>query len=301
MGTRSDSTSIRKCLVITELHNESDATHRERTCLYTHVSDKTPQDRHVQLLMHCYPPPGEDESKESDVANMFDTIAKRYDFLNRVLSFGLDRSWRRTAVRRLGRQEGGRILDIATGTGDVALLTLGLHPKEVVGVDIAGQMLQIARKKALRKSCQEKVSFVLGSAEDLPFQTDSFDAAIVAFGVRNFANLNAGLRSIERVLKPQAPLVVLEFSEPTSLPVRTLYKAYSRWILPRIGRAFSGISGPYRYLPDSIEVFPDTQDFLMRLQECGFVETRAEPLTFGIVSLYTGYATGNITESTDGI
>ena len=221
---------------------------------------------------------------------MFDAIAQRYDFLNRVLSFGLDRAWRRAAIRRLGQKKGGRILDVATGTGDVALLTLKLEPEEVVGVDIADAMLQVARKKMIRKSFPSKISFMQGSAEQLPFKTGSFDAAIVAFGVRNFADLDAGLRSIRRVLKPCAPLVVLEFSQPINQPIRALYKVYARWILPRIGRIFSGVKGPYKYLPDSIEIFPSGQNFLRRLEKCGFEQTRAEPLTFGIVSLYTGYS-----------
>ena len=242
--------------------------------------------------MQYYPPVGEDESKEAQVSTMFDAIAPRYDFLNRVLSFGLDRAWRHAAIRQLGQQKGGRILDIATGTGDVALLTLKLNPKEVIGVDIADAMLQVARKKIARQSRHDRISFVQGSAEQLPFDADSFDAAIVAFGVRNFANLDAGLSSIGGVLKPGAPLVVLEFSQPTMQPVRVLYEAYSRWILPGIGRAISGVTGPYRYLPDSIAAFPSGQDFLTRLEQCGFERTRAKPLTFGIVSLYTGYATG---------
>ncbi|MCY4160050.1 MAG: bifunctional demethylmenaquinone methyltransferase/2-methoxy-6-polyprenyl-1,4-benzoquinol methylase UbiE [Bacteroidetes bacterium] len=241
--------------------------------------------------MRYYPPTGENKSKESQVATMFDAIAPRYDILNRVLSIGLDRVWRNAAIRRLGNQKGGRILDVATGTGDIALAALKLEPKEIIGIDIADAMLQVARKKAIRKSPQERVSFVQGSAEQLPFRTDSFDAAIVAFGVRNFANLHAGLCSIKQVLKPGAPFVVLEFSQPTLWPIKAFYKAYSRWILPNIGRIFSGVDGPYKYLPDSIEVFPNGQNFLMRLEQCGFNQTRVEPLTFGIVSLYTGYAT----------
>lgn len=241
--------------------------------------------------MRYYPPVGESESKEADVAAMFDAIARRYDLLNRILSFGLDRTWRRAAIRRLGRQKDGRILDVATGTGDVACATLALSPKEVVGVDIADGMLEVARKKVMRTPGQGLISFVHGSAEDLPFPAESFDAAIVAFGVRNFANLDTGLCSISRVLKPQAPLVVLEFSQPTLPPIRILYELYSRWILPWVGRALSGVTGPYKYLPDSIEVFPHGQHFLQRLEQCGFEHTRAEPLTFGIASLYTGYAT----------
>lgn len=241
--------------------------------------------------MRYYPTISENEQKESEVAAMFDAIAHRYDLLNRVLSFGLDRTWRRAAIRRLGEQKNGRILDIATGTGDIALATLRLEPMEIVGVDIAEVMLISARQKAARKFPGAPLVFVRGSAERLPFETDSFDAAIVAFGVRNFSNLDAGLRSIGRVLKPQAPLVILEFGQPETKPVRALYRFYSRLMLPRIGRVLSGVTGPYDYLPDSIQAFPHGPEFLTRLEECGFEDTLAEPLTFGIVSLYTGYAT----------
>ncbi len=240
--------------------------------------------------MRYYPPVGENESKEGEVSTMFNAIAQRYDLLNRFLSLGFDRRWRNKAIRRLGKQEGNRILDVATGTGDVALASLRLRPKEVVGVDIADGMLDVARKKAAKKSIQNQISFVSGSAEQLPFAPHSFDAAIVAFGVRNFANLNAGLSMIRQVLRPGAPLVVLEFSQPTARPIQALYQLYSRQILPRIGRLLSGVSGPYEYLPDSIEVFPSGSNFLTRLNECGFKRTTVEPLTFGIVSLYIGYA-----------
>jgi len=238
--------------------------------------------------MRYYPPVGENESKEVQVATMFDAIAQRYDVLNRVLSFGLDHVWRTAAVRRLGQQKGKRILDVATGTGDVALEALKLQPEEIVGVDIADAMLEVARKKVIQKSLQERISFVQASAEQLPFDSGSFDAAIIAFGVRNFASLDAGLRSIKRVLKPCAPLVVLEFSHPTIRSVRAFYQAYSRWILPGIGRVFSGVDGPYKYLPDSIEVFPRGENFLIRLEQCGFDQTQVKPLTCGIVSIYTG-------------
>lgn len=242
--------------------------------------------------MRYYPTVGEDEHKESEVAAMFDAIAHRYDLLNRVLSFGLDRRWRRAAIRRLGEQKNGRILDVATGTGDVALATLQLEPTEVVGIDIAEVMLMSARQKAARKFPGAPLVFMRGSAERLPFETDSFDAAVVAFGVRNFSNLDAGLRSIGRVLKPQAPLVILEFGQPDTRLIQSCYGMYSRLILPRIGRVLSGVTGPYKYLPDSIKAFPHGQEFIGRLEECGFENTFAEPLTFGVVSLYTGYATG---------
>jgi len=247
--------------------------------------------------MRHYPPVGENEGKEAEVATMFNAIAQRYDFLNRVLSFGLDRLWRQAAIRRLGQLEGRCILDIATGTGDVALATLRFNPSEVVGVDIAEKMLNKARQKSVPKKFKGTLSFVNGSAEQLPFPSNHFDAAIVAFGVRNFENLDAGLCSIERTLKPNAPLVVLEFSQPSVQPIRGLYQLYSRFILPRIGRAISGISGPYEYLPDSIGVFPSGGEFLNRLEKCGFTNTNSKPLTCGIVSLYTGYATGKINPS----
>ena len=242
--------------------------------------------------MRHYPPVGENESKEAQVASMFDAIAKRYDFLNRVLSFGLDGFWRREAIQKLGTQKGKRILDVATGTGDVALSLLRLHPEKVVGVDIAEKMLENARKKRIPRYYTGELSFVQGSAESLPLLTSTYDAAIVAFGVRNFANLDAGLRSIERVLKPKSPLVVLEFGQPTSPFVRRLYQFYSRFILPTIGQSISGVRGPYDYLPDSIEEFPSGHAFLQRLLECGFEHTQSETLTCGIVHLYTGYATG---------
>ena len=250
--------------------------------------------------MRYYPPVGENELKEAEVATMFNAIAQRYDKLNRVLSFGLDRVWRTAAIRRLGNQFGKRVLDVATGTGDVAFAMLELKPEEIMGVDISDEMLQIARQKSSRYD-GESIYFVKASAEQLPFESNSFNGAIVAFGVRNFANLDAGLRSIKRVLKPQAPLVVLEFSQPKSRLIQMLYRIYSRWILPRIGRVLSGVTGPYTYLPDSIEVFPSGQSFLARLQQCGFERTRAEPLTFGIVSLYIGYATEDHHDETGGI
>ncbi len=247
--------------------------------------------------MRHYPPVGESEDKEVEVAIMFDAIARRYDLLNRMLSFGFDGWWRRAAIRRLGELDGGRILDVATGTGDVALSALRLRPREVVGIDIAEAMLEEARRKVVPEEFNGRLSFVRGSAERLPFPPNSFDAAIVAFGVRNFANLDAGLRSIQRVLVPKAPLIVLEFSQPTIRPIRSLYQLYSRFILPKIGRTISGIAGPYEYLPESIGVFPSGDEFLKRLEKCGFIQTRSEPLTCGIVSIYSGYASGNTNQS----
>ncbi len=250
--------------------------------------------------MRYYPPVGENKSKEAEVADMFNAIAQRYDKLNRILSFGLDRLWRSSAIRRLGNQFEKRVLDVATGTGDIAFSLLDLHPKEIVGVDISEEMLQVARRKSSFQG-SDRIRFVNASAEQLPFDRDRFHGAIVAFGVRNFADLEAGLRSVQRVLKPFAPLVILEFSRPENRLVHMLYRMYSKWILPKIGRALSGVTGPYTYLPDSIEAFPSGQNFLTRLEQCGFERTRVEPLTFGIVSLYIGYATKGDQDEIHGI
>ncbi len=238
--------------------------------------------------MEYYPPVSEKEGKKARVAAMFDAIAARYDLVNRVLSFGIDRGWRKKAIRQLGPQKGGRILDLATGTGDVAMAVLQLDPAQVVGVDIAPQMLERARMKAALHPLAARLIFCHGSAEDLPFGEQEFDAAIVAFGVRNFEHLDLGLTEIFRVLRPGSPLVVLEFSQPRARLVRLGYATYLRWVLPTIGQLLSRVKGAYQYLPDSINVFPDGDVFLARLQSAGFTETHAEQLTFGITTLYTG-------------
>ena len=221
---------------------------------------------------------------------MFNAIAPRYDLLNGILSLGMDRYWRRRAIRALGDQRGSRILDVATGTGDVALGSLRLAPAEVVGVDIAEAMLDLARVKARRHRRGEAASFTVGAAESLPFEDNTFNAAIVAFGVRNFANLDRGLAELNRVLLPGSVLVVLEFSQPRAPGIRQIYHQYGRWVLPRVGRALSHVEGPYQYLPDSIRAFPSGDAFLERMCAGGFLQTQAEPLTFGIATVYSGRA-----------
>ena len=238
--------------------------------------------------MKHYPPIREKTGKKAQVADMFDAIAARYDLANRVLSLGIDRKWRSDAIRLLGLKPGARILDVATGTGDLAIAALQLNPTEVVGVDIAPQMLEHARIKASRHPKGERLDFRLGSAEDLPFEAQGFDAAMVAFGVRNFEDLDLGLDEIFRVLRPGAPVVVLEFSQPRTPPVRLGYAAYSRWVLPLVGLLLSRVRGAYQYLPDSIGAFPHGNEFLERMRRAGFRDTRSRQLTFGIVSLYKG-------------
>lgn len=240
-------------------------------------------------MPHDHPPIGEVEGKAEAVEAMFDTIAPRYDLLNRVLSLGIDRYWRSQAVRLLAHEQPRRVLDVATGTADLALkIERELHPRETIGVDLSEEMLQRGRAKIERRGLSPRISLVQGDATDLPFADASFDAAFVGFGVRNFEDLNAGLESIRRVLRPRGSLVVLEFSQPRTPPIKQLYRWYSRYLLPRIGGVLSPDQGAYEYLPSSVAAFPDGPDFLQRMDDVGFTDLLWRPLTFGIASLYRG-------------
>ena len=242
--------------------------------------------------MTTKPPIGQAPGKRTHVEAMFDEIAPRYDLLNRVLSGGIDVWWRKRAVALLRAGLDGpprRLLDVATGTADLAVeaSTLG---GAVVGVDISAQMLAGGREKLRRRGLDRDVTLVQADAADLPFDDDAFDGALVAFGVRNFEDLGAGLRDIRRVLRPGAPLVVLEFGHPTAPGVRQAYEAYSRYVLPRVGEAVSGSAEAYEYLPESVAAFPDGEAFLDEMRAAGYSATLARPLTFGVVSLYRGTA-----------
>lgn len=220
---------------------------------------------------------------------MFDAIAPRYDLLNRVLSLGIDQYWRSRTVRMLADEQPTRVLDVATGTADLAIKAERvLHPRSVVGIDLAAEMLERGREKVHRHGLSSRISLVEGDAEDLPFENGAFDAAMVAFGVRNFEDLDAGLREMARVLRPGGRLVVLEFSRPRTFPIKQLYAWYSRHVLPRIGGVLSPDQGAYEYLPNSVAAFPDGADFLNRMEESGFDNLRWQSLTFGIASLYCG-------------
>ncbi len=220
---------------------------------------------------------------------MFDAIAPRYDALNRILSLGIDQYWRYRAIQWLATEPHSRIIDVATGTADLAIMAeRRLHPREVVGVDLSAQMLDVGRQKIRRRGLSPRIRLVQGDAEQIPAPDDAFDAGLVAFGVRNFEDLEAGLRGIARVIRPGGALVVLEFSHPRRFPMKQLYDAYSRHVLPRIGGAISGDSSAYEYLPASVRAFPDGPDFLARMAAAGFVDVAWQPLTFGIVSLYKG-------------
>lgn len=239
--------------------------------------------------MRNHPPIGQVEGKKPQVESMFDAIAHRYDFLNRLLSLGIDQYWRKQAVGLLRDDQPQRILDVATGTADLAIQALDLEPQKVVGVDISEEMLRVGREKLARMDLDDRIVLRRGDAERLPFSDRQFDAVLVAFGVRNFENLQRGLEEIRRVLKPGGAIVVLEFSRPRAFPVKQFYNLYSRYILPRVGRAVSKDSGAYEYLPASVEVFPDGAGFLAELEAAGYHDLLARPLTFGIVSLYKGY------------
>ncbi|MDX5348853.1 MAG: bifunctional demethylmenaquinone methyltransferase/2-methoxy-6-polyprenyl-1,4-benzoquinol methylase UbiE [Hymenobacteraceae bacterium] len=227
-------------------------------------------------------------NKKSQVAEMFNSIAGRYDFLNHFLSAGIDIYWRKKAIKLLSERNPKYILDIATGTGDFAIEALAIKPDKIVGVDISEGMLAVGREKLRKKGLENKIELFVGDSENLQFQDNSFDAITVAFGVRNFENLQKGLSEMLRVLKPGGTVVVLEFSKPRTAPMKQLYNFYFKNILPVFGKIISKDQAAYTYLPESVQAFPDGSDFIRILHEVGFKETKWHSLTFGICSIYTG-------------
>lgn len=219
---------------------------------------------------------------------MFDAIAHRYDLLNHLLSGGVDFHWRRSAIATLREAHPRRILDVATGTADFAIASLRVKPEEVVGVDIAEQMLAIGRTKLRKLGLEGIVRLTTGEAEHLEFADNSFDAAIVAFGARNFEDLGRGLREMQRVIRPGGRIVVLEFSRPSAFPIKQIYMFYFRRILPLLGRVISRDRAAYAYLPDTVMKFPEGEAFLALLGEAGIRAPRQKRLTFGIATIYTG-------------
>lgn len=226
-------------------------------------------------------------SKRERVEEMFDSIATRYDLLNRVLSGGIDKSWRKKAIHQLAELQPQRILDIATGTADLAIESMRLKPKEIIGVDISNRMLDIGRHKIMAKGYQGIIRLEQGDSESLQFPDGHFDAITVAFGVRNFENLEKGLKEMHRVLRPGGIAVILEFSQPTRFPVKQFYNFYSFKVMPRIGQLISKERSAYEYLPESVSAFPYGKKFLEILTKTGFSNTKCLPLTFGIASIYT--------------
>ena len=228
-------------------------------------------------------------SKKEQVASMFDSISKKYDFLNRFLSLGIDQGWRKKAISNLKEKPLNHLLDIATGTADMALMAhKQIHPTKITGIDISEGMMQYGRIKIAEKGLENIIDLKLGDSTDIPFEDAQFDGAMVAFGVRNFANLEIGLKEINRVLQPGSRLVVLEFSQPSSFWFKPIYTLYMKWITPTVGKLFSGNKEAYAYLNESVIAFPEGKAFLSVLEKAGFKNVQQEKLTLGICSIYIG-------------
>jgi demethylmenaquinone methyltransferase / 2-methoxy-6-polyprenyl-1,4-benzoquinol methylase len=229
------------------------------------------------------------QGKKDQVADMFNDIAPRYDFLNRFLSVGIDVGWRKKALAELTSVNPQNLLDVATGTADVAILAAQiLKPAKIVGIDISTGMLELGRKKLLKEGLGKQIELQTGDSEAINFPDASFDAVTVAFGVRNFANLEKGLSEIYRVLKPGGKLVVLEFSKPKIIGIEQLYNLYMGIIAPGIGKIFSKNRDAYQYLHDSVQKFPEGKAFTDILNKTGFKENTCKRLSLGISSIYTG-------------
>ena len=226
-------------------------------------------------------------SKKVQIAQMFDTISKEYDGLNRVISLGIDIKWRNKVVKIVGEKKPDSILDIATGTGDLAINLIKTNAKKIIGLDISEGMLDVGRQKIKTKKLDKTIDMLVGDSENLPFDNSSFDAITVAFGVRNFENLEKGLSEILRVLKPSGSFVVLETSVPSQFPFRQGYFIYTKIFLPLIGKLFSKDKKAYGYLSASAAKFPHGHAFNNILEKIGFIKVKALPQTFGVASIYT--------------
>ena len=226
-------------------------------------------------------------SKKEQITKMFDNISKEYDGLNRVISFGIDIKWRNKVVQLVANKNPESILDIATGTGDLAINLTQSSAKKIIGLDISEGMLDVGRKKINAKKLNNTSEMIVGDSENLPFDDNSFDAITVAFGVRNFEHLEVGLKEILRVLKPNGIFVVLETSVPTKFPFRQGYFLYTKILLPAIGKLFSRDKKAYSYLSSSAAKFPYGDAFNNILKKTGFISTIALPQTFGVATIYT--------------
>jgi demethylmenaquinone methyltransferase/2-methoxy-6-polyprenyl-1,4-benzoquinol methylase len=231
-------------------------------------------------------PYNQEGSKKEQVAQMFDNISGNYDLLNHLLSLNIDKAWRKKAVSLLKPYNPQRLLDVATGTGDFAVELMKLGPDEIKGIDISAGMLEVGRQKMVKRKLDNVIDLQLGDAENLPFEDEAFDGITVAFGVRNFENLVAGLTDMKRVLRTGYPVAVLEFSKPRTFPMKQLYNFYFKYILPNIGKLISKDSRAYTYLPESVSAFPEGKDFVNILNSVGYKNIREYRLTFGIATIY---------------
>ena len=227
-----------------------------------------------------------DLNKKKQVEQMFDNISPKYDLLNRVLSMGIDIQWRKDVIKMVKASNPQTILDIATGTGDLAIMMAKNTNAKITGLDLSAGMLDVGRKKVKEAGLDSRIEMVQGDSENLPFQDNSFDCITVSFGVRNFENLEKGLAEINRVLKPGGTFVILEFSYPTAFPMKQLYTFYSKNILPAIGKMVSKDQSAYTYLPDSVRAFPHGEEMKNILKSVNFTQPIDKKLTFGIASIY---------------
>lgn len=226
------------------------------------------------------------DSKKEQVAEMFNNIAANYDFLNHFLSMGIDILWRKKAIRLLKDRNPKVILDVATGTGDFAIEALSLNPDRIVGVDISKDMVSVGQTKVKKKNVESIIELKYGDSEALEFEDNTFDAMTVAFGVRNYENLEKGLSEMRRVLKPKGQVAIIEFSKPQAFPIKQLYNFYFMNILPTLGRMVSKDARAYTYLPESVDAFPYGDKFTEIMKKVGYTNTKVIPLTFGIASIY---------------
>lgn len=231
-------------------------------------------------------------SKKEEVAEMFNNISKRYDFLNHFLSLGIDKRWRKKAIKKLAAIKPKKILDIATGTGDFAIAALKLNPIEVIGVDISQGMLDVGIKKMKRKGLSNVIKMKLGDSEELPFEDGYFDALTVGFGVRNYENLEKGLADMLRVLRPGGKVIILEFSKPKKFPIKQLFGFYSKRIIPFFGKRISKDERAYAYLPESVAAFPEGKAFTGILEKVGYTKVELKSVTGGIATIYSGIKKG---------
>jgi demethylmenaquinone methyltransferase / 2-methoxy-6-polyprenyl-1,4-benzoquinol methylase len=224
--------------------------------------------------------------KKEQVAQMFDNISGNYDGLNRVISFGIDVKWRKKVLQLVADKKPKTVLDIATGTGDLAILMTGTSAEEIIGLDISAGMLEVGKKKIAERKLGSKIQMVLGDSENIPYPDNYFDAITVAFGVRNFETLEKGLTEILRVLKPNGIFVILETSVPTKFPYKQGYAFHSKFILPLVGKLFSKDKAAYSYLSDSANEFPFGEALNNILRKIGFIEVEHLPQTFGVATIY---------------
>ncbi len=225
-------------------------------------------------------------AKKEVVKEIFNDIAPKYDLLNHLLSMNIDKGWRRKAMKCLGEKERGYLLDVACGTGDFSIAAYRAGVRQVTGIDISENMVEVGRKKIQEAGLSEKIDLRTGDSEKMEFADATFDAVTVAFGVRNFEHLSLGLQEMQRVLKPGGKVIILEFSMPERFPMKQMYKFYFCHILPTVGGWISGNKGAYTYLPESVMKFPQGREFLDIMAACGFVGATQKKLSFGIASLY---------------